>query len=80
MMNRPATTCPTTVPTSVTRVTAPPLPVESVMARCADSIQPLSWLSLRLSGPDSSQLRTWSSPSTTEAARSWAPLATCWPT
>ena len=41
-MKKPAKTWPTAVPTSVTRVTAPPLPGLSVIVFCADSIQPLS--------------------------------------
>ena len=78
-MKKPASTWPTAVPTSVTRLTMPLSPDCSLIA---------SWMLLRywsiceslaFSGPSRSQsLISWM-PSTVESARSEAPLATCCP-
>ena len=79
-MNRPATTWPTTVPTSVTRPTTSELLLFSVIDFWVSSIQLLICESLALSGPSRSQSRICSRPSTTCPARSCAPVAICWPT
>ena len=80
-MKKPATTWPTAVPTSVTRVTTPSAPVLPEMPRLD-----LLDVAVELGVGDVERSRAQPvadlarGPRPTESARSLAPWATCWPT